>query len=386
MSLQGMGHKGFWPALVWGMGMLLSVALQVAAQEPDAGAKPPQPTAVALVAMSTAELQAGSGGRVVYTVRTHERGELGIDILTADGDLVRRLRRPEAPAGTHELTWDGTDDKGQPVPDEAYCARAIMRTAQSTSEDNPCQRTGGEVITGISPSMGGVSDIVYTLSHPARVLIRVGIRQGAMLRSLSVWRPRGAGRNVQRWNGFDESGLVDLRNDRLAILVSAFRLPDFTVIVTGQAQSDYRDWRLMQGWTESTDAAPAERAALPLERNGQRIARQHHTARYKDREPRISVALSSRDGKPLKPGEPPPREVRVNVDLHPDDRWLLQEQLYEVAFFVNGDFVSEEENGYVPIGWIWNTDALPPGRHLLTVNLTGFSGRVGVHTVAIDKP
>jgi hypothetical protein len=47
--------------------------------------------------------------------------------------------------------------------------------------------------------------------------------------------------------------------------------------------------------------------------------------------------------------------VRVSVDLHPDDRWLMQEQLYEVAYFVDGDFVSEEENGYVPIAWQGST-------------------------------
>ena len=63
----------------------------------------------------------------------------------------------------------------------------------------------------------------------------------------------------------------------------------------------------------------------------------------------------------------------------------MQEQLYEVAFFVNGDFVSEEENGYVPIGWIWSTAALTPGRHLLTVNLTGFTGRVGTKTTSVQK-
>jgi hypothetical protein len=79
-----------------------------------------------------------------------------------------------------------------------------------------------------------------------------------------------------------------------------------------------------------------------------------------------------------------PKDVRVSVDLHPDDRWLMQEQLYEVAYFVDGDFVSEEENGYVPIAWQWNTGMLPAGEHLLT-HLTGFTGRVGTRTIKISK-
>jgi hypothetical protein len=178
---------------------------------------------------------------------------------------------------------------------------------------------------------------------------------------------------------------VDLRNDRLSMLVTAFALPDHVVITTGQDGLDYRTWRLAHGWPEQPDRAAGEGPAQPLERDGVRIARQHYMARYKDREPRIAVQMLDVRGQPLAAGAVLPPEVRVSVDLHPEDRWLLQEQLYEVAFFVNGEFVSEEENGYVPIGWIWSTVGLPPGRHLLTVNLTGFTGRVGTKTIEVKK-
>jgi hypothetical protein len=340
---------------------------------------------VSLQRMSAGELAASGGGKVTYTVRTDQPGQLSLELLTGDGDVVRRLILPAANAGDHEIAWDGKDERGQPVPDEAYCARAVLQAAGKRTVDDPCTRTGGEVITGIQPSLAANGDIAYTLERPARVLIRVGVKNGAMLRSLSVWRPRPAGRNLQRWNGFDDSGLVDLRNDRLALLVTAFRLPDFTVLTTGQDGKDYRSWRTAQGWPETQDAPSGNTTAQPLERNGQRIARQHYMARYKDREPRITVSLLDRGGKPLAEGAAVPDDVRVSVDLHPEDRWLMQEQLYEVAFFVNGDFVSEEENGYVPIGWIWSTAALKPGRHLLTVNLTGFTGRVGSKTLAVQK-
>jgi hypothetical protein len=168
------------------------------------------------------------------------------------------------------------------------------------------------------------------------------------------------------------------------MLVTALRLPEFSVITTGHEGPGYREWRLAQGFAETPEPGPG--AIGPLVRDGQRIARQHYMPRWKDREPRITLALVGADGVPLAAGAPLPRELRVHVDLHPDDRWLMQEQLYEVAFFVDGAFVSEEENGYVPIGWIWNTESLDKGRHLLTVNLTGFSGRVGTRTIALDKP
>jgi len=340
---------------------------------------------VSLQRISAPELAVGRDGRITYTVRTAQPGTLALEILTGDGDLVRRVARPGTAPGDHAIDWDGKDERGQPVPDEAYCVRAVLDTGGAKAVDDPCARTGGEVISGIQPTLGPGGDIVYTLPHPARVLIRAGVKNGAMLRSLSVWRPRPAGRNLQRWNGFDDSGLVDLRTERLALLVTAFRLPDFTVITTGQPSPDYRSWRLAQGWTERPDGPVAGDANQPLERGGERIARQHYMARYKDQEPRIAVNLARRDGRPLAASEPVPDDVRVSVDMHPDDRWLLQEQLYEVAFFVNGDFVSEEENGYVPIAWIWNTAALKPGRHLLTINLTGFTGRVGTRSIAVTK-
>lgn len=339
---------------------------------------------VSLLRASSTELAAARGESVSYTVRTTIAGALTLEVLSGDGDVVRRLGLPAAGAGEHSLAWDGKDGAGRPVPDEAYCVRAVLEAAGKTATDDPCQRTGGEVVTGLQPQIAAAGDITYTLPHAARVLIRVGVKNGAMMRSLAVWRPRPAGRNLQRWNGFDDSGLVDLRTDRLALLVTAFRLPDFAVITTGNEALDYRAWRAAQGWPEKPDP-PQSAAAQPLERGGQRIARQHYTARYKDREPRISVTLARRDGQPLDPAAPLPEELRVSVDLHPDDRWLMQEQLYEVAFFVNGDFVSEEENGYVPIAWLWNTAGMKPGPHLLTVNLTGFTGRVGTRTIALRK-
>lgn len=340
---------------------------------------------VAITGASDGELSSASGGSVGFTVRTERAGALTLEMLTGDGDVVRSVTQPQASAGEHTLRWDGKDEQGRPVPDEAYCPRVTLVSAGDTAVADTCRSTGGEVMEGIKPTLSGAGDIGYTLDRPARVLIRVGIKGGAMMRSLSVWRPRPAGRNLQRWNGFDDSGKVNLRNDRMALLVTAFALPDFSVITTGVPDLDYRRWRIGKGWPERPDEPSGDATAQPLERNGKRIARPFYMARYKDAEPRISVSLTDRQGQPLADTGVVHDEMRVMVDLHPDDRWLMQEQLYEVAFFVDGDFVSEEENGYVPIGWVWSTAALQPGKHLLTVNLTGFTGRVGTRSIEIRK-
>lgn len=340
---------------------------------------------VTIVGLSGNALSTAGGPPVRISVRTELPGALVVHLLTGDGDVARSLRLPAPSAGVHELSWDGLDNAGQPVPDEAYTPRAVLVHAGGEAVHDPRLTSGGETVAGLEPAVTSDGSIAYQLSAPARVLIRVGIKGGAMVRSLSVWQPRPAGRNLQRWNGYDEEGVVDLRRERLAMLAAAFRLPDHAILTSGRPDIDYRAWRLTRGFGERPDTPTESPASQPLVRDGQRIARQHYMPRYKDREPRIEVRLSDMDGKVLQAGAPLPTLVRVAVDLHPDDRWLMQESLYEVGFFVNGEFVSEEENGYVPIGWIWNTDQLAAGRHLLTVNLTGFTGRVGAKTLAVSK-
>jgi hypothetical protein len=295
---------------------------------------------------------------------------------------VRRLAKPKVQPGEFSIEWDGKDLRGQVVPDEAYCVRASLKSATSTSADSPCERTGGEYLRNLGPTLMAEGNIAFAIGQPSRVLIRVGIKSGPMLRSLSVWRPYPAGKHVRRWGGFDDSGL-DLRSDRLSLLVTAFALPEHVVITSGEGRTDYRAWRLSMGWPERTDRYTTS-GGTP-QRSGQRVAREHYMPRYKDREPRIDVRLSALDGQPLIDGAPLPAQVRVVVDLHPDDRWLMQEQLYEIGFFLDGNFIAEEENGYVPIGWIWDTGKVAAGKHVLTVNLTGFGGRVGTRTIALVK-
>ena len=41
--------------------------------------------------------------------------------------------------------------------------------------------------------------------------------------------------------------------------------------------------------------------------------------------------------------------LAVTADIAREDRWLMNESLYEVAFFIDHQFVSEEEQGYVPL-------------------------------------
>ncbi|MFA7062240.1 MAG: hypothetical protein WC156_15655, partial [Pedobacter sp.] len=49
-------------------------------------------------------------------------------------------------------------------------------------------------------------------------------------------------------------------------------------------------------------------------------------------------------------------------------------------------FVSEEEQGYMPLTWIYKPVGLSPGNHILTVNVSSLSGQMGVKSLSFNIP
>ena len=75
--------------------------------------------------------------------------------------------------------------------------------------------------------------------------------------------------------------------------------------------------------------------------------------------------------------------VNVRVSLSDRDRAHFHDVKYEAVIFVDLGFVVEEEDGVDPLNWEWDTTTLPPGEHLLTVNLIGYDDHFGTKTVRV---
>ncbi|MGI2030384.1 FlgD immunoglobulin-like domain containing protein, partial [Endozoicomonas acroporae] len=317
---------------------------------------------------------------------TKEAGKVSINLYSPDGDLVKTLKSGPLPAGAHTLAWDGKDASGLLVPDESWSVVATLNTEQGeTRTDDPRQYSGGEVFENIPVSFGESHAIHYELPRPARVLVRAGVKGGPMMRSMLNWKPRTAGSNVTRWSGFDADRLIDLRSsERLAVMVTAFALPEYSIITTGNQESDYRAWKEQQPTQSKLPVNVADQQLL--ERDGRRISRHFYATREEEIDPRISVRLvgdlpANAEGLPIIAGA-----VNIRVDMHEEDIESLQQSLFEVAFFTDFDFVSEEEQGYVPLTWRYDPGGLEPGRHILTVNVSGFKGQVGVKSIPFYVP
>jgi hypothetical protein len=336
--------------------------------------------ALEIGALPAVEFRPASAESAKIPVRLTRAGEVFVDLFTGDGDRVRTLASDgPLPPGEHVLVWDGRDESGEVVPDEAY--HIVLRCRCGPGEEgrsDPRQSSGGQSLGSIRPELGADGGITFDLKAPARVMVRVGARGGAMMRSLEVWRPRAPGRVRVQWDGMDASGVESLLgSEGLTVMVAAFALPDATLLTSGNRKRDYAAYRKARGWAWPQ----ARQEDIRLERNGVRLMRQSQLPISSLRDPRASLAIVEKlprraDGMPVIRGP-----VTFRADMAAEDKWALEQTLYEVSFFLDRQFVSEEETGFTPLSWRWDPAGVSPGPHTMTVNISGFAGHVGVASV-----
>jgi len=312
-----------------------------------------------------------SGGEAVTLTYRPDRAVGGrMQVYDPDGGLIRALVVPGGQAaGEQRVTWDGRDDSGKPVPDEAYTF--VVETADGTVYD-PTTVSGGEVSDIKDPSFDDTGAVGYTLPAPARVLIRLGVHNGPMYRTLVDWRPRPAGKVTEQWDGFDADQLVKLRGHAdFSALVTYATLPEATVIAYGNSAETYGDYKLGRGKDRPLKPQrPVDEAAK------QRFRPDFLVPPAWARAPRVAMSFPDLPDPNAVPSVK--RTVNVGIDVAEEDKPRLMEDQFEVLLFVDGQFFAEAERGYLPLNWKWELAQLPPGAHILTVNISSFKGQVGV--------
>jgi hypothetical protein len=306
------------------------------------------------------------------TYRLTQADRVAIHVYDPDGALLRTLAdRVLYDAGVHEVAWDGRDNEGQLVPDEAY---TFTIATDAGAVHDPMTFSGGivgDITQAHFDAEGGT--VVYTLPAPSRVLIRLGIQSGPMLKTLVDWKPRIAGAITEYWDGWDENKLVKVREHKdFRALITYVTLPDATVIAYGNDQESYRDYKLgpARGRPQKPDRprAPDPQARLRPE---------NLVPPAWARAPRVLMTFPKHavetESIPEVQGV-----VDVQVDVEPADRDRLLREQFEILFFVDNVFFTEAERGYLPFNWRWELQQLPAGEHVLTVNISSFRGQVGV--------
>lgn len=336
-----------------------------------AAAVPAAAAEVSQVRLDAPSFNPALGQEVALSYRLSAADRVWVRVYDPDGGLVRTLVDGERQeAGARQARWDGRDWQGRVVPDEAYTF--TVETGSGAVFD-PTVTSGGEVgdLTDarFDRQAGTVS---YSLPAASRVLIRLGVRNGPMYKTLVDWKPRVAGSITEYWDGRDEDGLLVLwGRPGFSALITYVTLPDATVVAYGNDAETYRAYKLgrAEGRPQKPERAAAAGRAGRLRPEGLVPAAWARAPQVELSFPRLAQAVEV----PEVAGE-----VAVRVEVAPEDRELLLREQFEIIFYVDGVFFAEAERGYLPFNWRWELDQLPEGEHLLTVNVASFRGQVGV--------
>lgn len=304
----------------------------------------------------------------------NDKASVTVRVYDPDFELVTTLADAEdQEKGQQGLVWSGKDLDGEIVPDEAYFFTLSAEDARGNREIyDPVVFSGGveQDLTKASINPQG-GTLEYRLQEMSRVRIRLGISGGPLLFTLVDWEPRPAGRVTEYWDGRDQDDLIELRESpRFKMIITAMSLPESSVITFGNKQQSYLDYK--QGLKR-----PGKKNWVAFEDCSRDVSMHFTLPRRLDRSPELKMSFpnkaGSQKGVPVLQGK-----SVVHVALNKEAKPYFQEMKYEICFFLDQEFYAEEETGYSPYNWIWDTSQVEPGTYVLTVNLSSFKDQIGV--------
>lgn len=301
-------------------------------------------------------------------LRIYDARELLIRNIVSDGMLSK---------GRHNLAWDGRDNAGQVVPAGAYHYTLTARSAKNESvEYDLTDLTGGEELTAKRIAWDGDRKYIsYALNKPGRVNIRIGLQgQGPLLRTLLEWEPRLAGEHQEPWDGMDNSGVLDLStHPKREILIQAFTLSKNTILVGNGKEPEalINDIK----WPKTI----REKKKTKKRRMHTHSQQPHETrGDFKIKLSLPSGTSMSGKGLPIVTGK-----IQVKLDIAETDRLRAIGRRFEAGFYVDGVFVYENEVGFLPMTWYWDTTNMNEGIHYVTANVRGYEGNFGTQTLKV---
>ncbi len=298
------------------------------------------------------------------TFRAGIAGTATVSILDRDRFPIRTLTPRRVTPGLASFTWDGRDDNGTAVPDEAWNVRIELADEvydpslnfHPISED-PQPRTYSPV--------DGV--LTYTLSRPSRVHIeagqavlnaKTGRTEGPILKTIVNREPRIGGAIVERWNGFDESGTIEvsaLKNFAVAVLATS--LPDSSIITRGNRQESFLQYAARR---RPATALVARKRMAPVTHHEGLDAFEDHSPSLRitpaatwDAQARTYTASSA---------------VRLELEIEGENAAHFLAQPTRMAVYVDDARVLTRDNPTSPLTLAIPAESLTRGEHRVVVN------------------
>lgn len=331
------------------------------------------------VQLDKQQWQPKSDGPLVVRYHINTAAEVTLHWFDARDLLISSITsQSSVSAGHHELVWDGKDLSGRWVPDEVY--RFVLEAisaddGESVIYDLTTNTFGEEVLVDQVSWNPDTHRIQYRLAEPARVSVRIGLENnGPLLRTVLDWLPRNAGVHEESWDGWDQSKLIDVsKHPRLKINAAAFALGKNAVIIGEEIKvSQFVD---PMPWPSIKRVETKQRAKRMYFHAQQPITERGDID--------ISLALMGdwpvdEHGRVIVSGIVP---VSMQVAGHDQQRVL--DRRFEPVFFVDGAFAFENEVGYLPTTWLWDTRGISTGKHFINANLRGYEGNFGMASLEV---
>lgn len=327
------------------------------------------------VSTSASSFNPSRKDKIDFRYKLSRDARITVKVFDADQQLIQTLASDsQRKSGQNKETWDGKDLDGMVVPNEAYffCVEAEDSSNSKVVYD-PVTFSGGEAADITQGQFSRETGTLnYKLSQPSRVLLRSGVPGSALLKTIVDWKPRVASEITEYWNGKDEDSLIDVWNMQNHLLILTYMtLPETSVITVGNDKYDYRTYRAS---LKTPRPVKEERPMM----NARKISPHFFKSRLTDRAFKVRLTFPELDKEGS--GEIPTAKdkLMVRIDIPNEDKDVPLNQQYEIILFIDAIFYAEEERGHLPFNYPLELTNLPPGEHVLTVNIITFGDQIGI--------
>ncbi len=352
-----------------------------------AGSFAESPQAIRAVAATPGFFNPTAGQQAAVSFELARPGRLLVTLLDRDRVQVRRLAEEDAAAGSQRMTWDGRDDAGVVVPDEAYTVRIELAHADGTEVYDPAAEFVPVLETPAAAEYSRVrATLSYRLARPSRVHVQAGQGrmspktgevEGPVLKTVLDRAPRVAGAVVESWNGLDESGTVYVPDlPHFAVAVLAASLPESAIITVGNRERSFADYERQR------------RSLQP--RTGRAVSRGRHHAgltSLEDRSPPLDLQVENVTRSRGR-HSPEQHSLAVTARLAAEHAPHFLSQPTHFLVFVDDRLVLRRKRPRNPARIALPPQRLAPGAYRVVVNWTSEYGpvAVGVARIVVPEP
>ena len=204
------------------------------------------------VKLDRSSLNVAAGETRTLTVDYAAAGVSTVTVLDRDGYAVRALANGQpVHGGSIALSWNGRDDSGQLVADEAYSFKIDWRGATAHDLYFPAGVQQPMRTIDVRSYDRRSATLSYALPQPSRVHVQAGTAVldpkskqlvGPVMKTIVNREPRAAGLIAEHWSGYDESGAIFIPSlENFVVAIAATPLPENSIITFGNRQRRFVD-------------------------------------------------------------------------------------------------------------------------------------------------